>query len=265
MIMVQNMSRIQNDPDIPWWERTWRERESLLVKTFGEMIPPNTVRAFYWDDIAVRIPGGCAMTFSMNYNARVAFLTLGHGLTQPISSREMHSVDNRSGYGWEFGVVTDDNNEWRFDILYQLMTYVRQSGHRIESGHRVPFSFFRTSNGQLSAALGKPSALDDARRLSDIASMVFWPLATLSRDLVTSTGRFGILIGTTISAVELDLAKQTSSAHLILLLYRSGIGQLSNPSRGPVINSAEGRRNWAEIKSLPVTEVECQLRSYMKG
>jgi hypothetical protein len=251
------------DPETGWWERTWHERESLLVRTFGEMIPPDTVRAFYWDDVAIRVPGGCAMTFLVDCDNTVAYLTLGHGLTQPVSIREMNSAyAGRSGYGYEYGLLTRDISEWRFDVLYQLMTYIRQSGRNVEAGHRIPFSFFRAENGTQSVRLGRVSAPNRATSLNNPAAMMFWPYLRRPNELETSTGKFGILIGTLITEAELKLAKDTSTVHVMLLLFRSGVGQLSDPSRPSVTDTTDGANHWSDIKNLTIIEAERSLRKY---
>jgi len=260
MDYIRQQSR--NDPETLWWEEAWRERELLFRDQFGETMPPNTVTAFYWDDIEIRIPGGCALTFSLNRGSRPVTLTLGHGLAQPLSRNDADLPDGRSAFGWEFAILTRDQPQWRFEALYQLMTYVRQSRRRIEPGHRVPFTFCGDAEGRTSVELGNVDLRPDSRPIEGAVAMVFWPLLGYPAELRTSTGKFGILVGTTISNSELALAKMTSSQHLLLLLLRCGIDQVSEIDRPSVLESERGAEEWATVKMLSAAEADLHLSRY---
>jgi hypothetical protein len=86
-------------------------------------------------------------------------------------------------------------------------------------------------------------------------ALLFWKYGLQPKPLWTSTGYFDILIGTTISQNEWQLAKETSSAHVVLLLTRAGIGQVSALRRQTVTADPRWSEEWEEICRLPEEEV----------
>ena len=115
------------------------------------------------------------------------------------------------------------------------MTYWKSSGSTIGIGHRVPLAFFdRKSEGKLRPELGMDEGEEKLPPVGEIRALLFWKYRLHPRPLWTSTGYFDILIGTTVTQAEWDLAKQTSSAHVLLLLLKLGIGQVSDLHRQSV-------------------------------
>lgn len=243
-----------------WWQAAWREREGLLKEKFGETSPPGVVTSFDWDDIDLRIPGACALHFPPDGSSRSQWLTMSHGLTQPIEPAVV-DPDTVSGYGYEFGFLTAEKHAWCADALWQLLTYLKQSGSFIERGHRVPMWFSEGASGNLFPKLGKPES-DERSPIGKIRALLFWPYMRHPAGFTTSTGYFSVLIGTTITQAEWELAKATSSAHLLLLLFRLGIGQTSDVSRDSAHVTADGKTQWRTIESLSEDEVNAMLLEF---
>lgn len=233
-----------------WWSSKWKEREDLFNECFGETDPPKTVNAFYWDDIEICVPGGCALTFPP-IAQRKEWLTISHGLTQPAGPDDLSNSQGFSGYGYEFGILTESKASWCTTALYQLITYLKQSGNPIDRGHRVPMWFSNEGN-ELSVHLGKPSSKDSPT--GSVRAMLFWPHMSFSKGFSTSTGHFSVLIGTTITQSEWDIAKMSTSTHLLLLLADAGVHQVSTIHRQPVALD-----RWESIKSLSEVEASSEL------
>lgn len=243
-----------------WWEEKWAERERLLRSVFGETQPPNSVMAFYWDDFDLQIPGGCALVFPPKTGQREHWFALTHGLTQPESPEVVRGKDDPSGYGSEFAFMTREQADWAPDALKLLLTYLKQSGRPIERGNRVPFWFHRDSSENLASEIGKVDPRKETRPpVSEMRALVFWPHMGYPSGFDTSTGFFNILVATTISDKEWQLAKATSSTHLMLILFLAGIGQHSDLARPSVAVESTLRKEWERISSLSENAVEQEL------
>jgi hypothetical protein len=242
-----------------WWEATWRERESLFSKVFGETFPPGKVISFSWDDLNLMIPGGCALVFPPALPRRPEWLTISHGLTQPSEPPESDTTDVASGYGYEFGFLTRSKATWCPDALRQLMTYLRQSGASIERGHRVPMWFSSNSDSSYVATLGKHPFGSKAQLFGEMRAVLFWPYMHHPAGFSTSTGYFSILLGTTITQSEWEMAKETSTSHLLLILFEAGIGQESDLGRKTVTSDKQWRDRWQQLSKLPQAVVDEML------
>ena len=245
--------------EAPWWVNVFRERETLLRDTFGMTSPPEHVFPLEWQDSALRVPGACALSFPPT-TGRHHWLTVSHGLTQPLTVSEVvpHGV---SGYGWEFALQTGVEAPWAPDLLEQLITYWKLTGRRIDIGHRVPTLFQRTPSWGVRAWV-KKAGPDVPDRIGDIEALLFWPYLYVNQDFATTTGRFGILVGTGITHEELRMAKETSSAHLMLLLCWAGVGQQTDPYRTSVTKAERVVREWDRIRALSTAEAERTLSHY---
>ncbi len=238
-----------------WWEKSFKEREELLRERFGQTDPPGYVNSFSWDDPELIIPGACALCFPPQSADRHHWLYLGHGLTQPLGPQP--PIPGRwSGYGCEFGIVARDKSPWAVEILYQLMTYWKSAGATIGIGHRVPVAFFdRNSGGQVQPKLGMVHDSDPVPPVGEMRALLFWKYGLQPTPLWTNTGYFDILIGTTITQSEWQMTRETSSAHVLLLLSRAGIGQESELERATVTADPRWAVEWDEIRALPDDEV----------
>jgi hypothetical protein len=234
-----------------WWESTWSERHRLFIKEFGDTSPPGKVISFSWDDIDLMIPGACAMAFPPA-PLRPCWLTISHGLSQPLEPSAADRAVNSSGYGFEFGFLTKTRESWCIDAIGQLMTYLRQSGIPIESGNRVPMSFsLNTDKSSYIASMGKVSSASRLLPTGDMRAILFWPYLAHAAGFSTSVGDFNILLGTTITQTEWEMSKATSSSHLLLILFEAGIGQKSDLTRSTVTVETKWRERWEEICKLP--------------
>ena len=95
--------------------------------------------------------------------------------------------------------------------------------------------FGRHADGALDPYVGNTDGLD---LTGEIRAVLFWPYLFTDGQLVTGTGKFMVFIATGITEDEWQLARQTTTAHLLLLLCRAGIGQRTVPA--PIIIVARG-------------------------
>ena len=214
--------------EVSRWVDAFKERENVIRGAFGPTSPPNYVTAFSWNDQRIKIPGACALTFPPQTPLRLHWLTLTHGLTQPSTcagSLVSPFALRLPGYGCEFGICTEDQNSWCTDLLKQILTYTQLGGSRILRGSRLPVFFARDESHAVYPRI-KLLMPTDPEPVNSIRSLIFWPYWTHDEPFSTSTGRFEILVGTAITGDEWELAKRTSSAHLMLLLLKTGIGQV---------------------------------------
>jgi hypothetical protein len=90
-------------------------------------------------------------------------------------------------------------------------------------------------------------------------ALLFWPYMRHVRGFETSTGFFGVLIGTTITDLEWKMAKETSSTHLLLLLFLSGVGQRSDLNRASVVEESRWRSEWERVRSMSESDADREL------
>lgn len=178
-----------------WWESAWSEREALFKTVFGETSPPGKVISFNWDDFELRIPGACALVFPPAQGHRHEWLTISHGLSQPLEPPQPGRTDIPSGYGYEFGFLTNAKETWCHQALWQLMTYLKQSGNNIDRGHRVPIWFSLKQESSYIVTLGKYQSDATVQPFGDMRAVVFWPYMAHPAGFDTSTGYFSVLLG----------------------------------------------------------------------
>jgi hypothetical protein len=237
-----------------WWEEKWREREDTLKGAFGETFPPATVIGFSWPDLDLSVPGACAMVFPPREPSRPEWLTITHGLTQPGGPEECHGEKSQSGYGYELGFLTRSHVTWCESALLQLITYIKQSGRPIDRGHRVPMWFSTEMDHEVSSHLGKAEVQNPSLSTSEMSAILFWPYMKYPRGFSTSTGFFSVLLGTLITQAEWDMAKATSTSHLLLLLFRAGIGQVSDIHRSTITINRTWELEWERIRRVSENE-----------
>jgi hypothetical protein len=75
----------------------------------------------------------------------------------------------------------------------------------------------------------------------------------------TSTGYFAVLVATAITQSEWHMARATSTAHLLLLLFRANIGQISDITRQTVTEDELWAAEWQNICRLSPAEAEQRL------
>jgi hypothetical protein len=240
-------------------ERTWKEREEEVRRRFGPTDPPNWVHSFSWNDI--RLPGGCALVLppverSNNplgaWHERSHWLYLTLGLTQPSTKKQMQDERDAgrqySSFGFELGILTDEKCAWPIQALYLLTTHVTE-GVQIKWGDRFAFGLRKTEAGDLAPFTGHASTLG-LEPVGDLRAMLFWPYVLKDSSFVTSTGKAMIFVATGITEDEWALAKETTTAHLLLLLCRAGIGQRTIPERQSILNEPQWQEEWRRIELL---------------
>lgn len=273
------MSTSPDDFDQPWWERTFRERQQSIEDAFGPShppgSPPNHVVALdlSWptESPDLVIPGACAQVFPPNPPAERAtapqtdWLYLTSGLSQPMARGEpwgrVGTVradlgDRLSAYGAEFGLLLPEPAEWATAFLRWLVLYVSTQAV-VSYGHRFPFGFCE-QGGRRNFFVGPAEELGVVP-VDATAGIVFLPLQSGPASIVTSTGWFGLLIGTTVTADELAFARQTSTAHLILLLMHAGVGQRSLFGRPSVLTDPRWSAEASRIGRLDPSDVDQAL------
>lgn len=248
----------KNKPDVVHWVDTFKEREKVLRDAFGPTYPPNRVVAFSWNNPAIHVPGACALTFSPRPPARSHWLTITHGLTQQKFGETAMDRSTLSGYGAEFGICTDNRHDWCIGLLKQLITYTQLGGTHIARGSRLPCFFLRDKLGKVYPRV-KLIAPSDPAPVNEIRCLLFWPYTACPRTFSTSTGSFEVLIGTAITEEEWELAKQTSSIHVLLLLFVSGIGQVSRINRQSITDEQRWANDWRRIAALRQQDAEDEL------
>ena len=246
----------QNDPHTVWWVSSFRERETRIRESFGETDPPRAVTAFTWADPRIRVSGGCALTFPPSPESRSYWVTVGEGLTQPARQVTPNSSASLE-FGFEFAVGAPGRFRWCTDLIWLLMTYVKESGRRVEPGDRVPICFVHEGT-ELAPRIGKVDKLGVVP-YGNVRGLIFWPCLICPRTFETSSGNFGILMATAVTEDEIAIAKSYSSAHLLLLLCRAGISQVTVPDRPSILENARWHAEFDGIRELSQLEAEQAL------
>ena len=272
----------------PVWERTWKEREETLEALFGVSQPPGSPTGYVisldlswpkeWPDLV--IPAACVQVFrpdearaagpSPTYDWSDGWLYLTLGISQPIEGGGPADVGlaradskNLSGYGAEFGVMLPTPQPWLAGFLRWLMGYVCREAP-VRGGHRIPFGFHELQDRSRSYFVG-PADEFKVTPLDQTAAMLFWPMLSAPGSVVTSTGEFELLIGTTITADELAMVKKTSSGHLMLLLWLAGVKQRTIFGRPSVTADPRWEGEWSRIALLSYEQVTAELRRLVGG
>ena len=248
-----------------FWEQTWEERGEASRLAFGETEPPGMVVSYSWPD-RIRLPGACALQLPPTAESRDPlrhrrdeWLYLTIGLSQPLDREEVKSKraagSSYSARGFELGLLTESQSDWPAEALYWFLTHITD-GEEIAWGDRFPIGFLRRDEGALGVCVGNTEGLDLE---GEIRAVLFWPYLFPDGQLVTSTGKFMVLIATGITEDEWEAAKQTTTAHLLLLLCRAGIGQKTIPTRPSLLRQERWREQWDIIANL--TPQQCEAES----
>ena len=251
-----------------FWERTWQERGDAIKLAYGETSPKDTVESFSWEDDPFRCPGACALCLppipegrDPIRHRRDDWLYLTMGLSQPLDKNEVKrrkaAGDSYSNFGIEFAFVVPEEAKWPMEALYFFMTYMID-GEDIKWGDRFPFIFHRKADGQLEVYTGKYSGI---RPFGAIRAVLFWPFLFPDWQLLTSTGKFMVMVATGITQREWELAKQTSTAHVLLLLCRAGITQRTLPERECLLASARWQQEWENIQAMSPEQCEKEIEA----
>jgi hypothetical protein len=246
--------------DDDFWERTWNERRESAEAAFGAS--EDMVMSFSWKDRV--IPGACAVTFPPHRGERGAaprnhWLYLTMGLSQPVSAAEVQKrraqKDGRSGRGYELAIATRDESPWVAEALYELITYFTAPGARAPGiGHRVMFGIYEVAGKQHPFVGGV-----DQPPVGDLRALLLWPYRVKSF-LLTTTGKADVLCATGITGDEWELAKSTSSPHLVLLLDAGHVGQITDLDRMSATRDPDAKKAWDDLRGLTAQEAEARLR-----
>jgi hypothetical protein len=246
--------------DDDFWERTWNERRDSAEAVLGP--PRDEVLSFRWDDRV--IPGACMLTFPPHRGERGAaprdhWLYLTMGLSQPNSAAEVRErrarKDGRSASGYEFAIATRDESPWVGHALYDLVTYFTQRDARVPGiGDRVTFGVYDVA-GERRPLVG---GVDQAP-VGEMRALLLWPYRVKSF-LLTSTGKTDLLCATGITGDEWEIAKATSSQHLLLLLEAAHVGQITDLWRASVTLDPDAMRAWNDLRELTAQEADGRLR-----
>ena len=256
--------------DQTFWERTWRERSEAVRRAYGETDPPETVCAFSWQD-RIRCPGACALALPPVQSSRDPvrhgrehWLYLTLGLSQPLDERQVQAERaagrKYSALGIEFAFVTTAKSPWANDALYYFITYMTE-GEVIRWGDRFPM-LFHDRRGTLAVLTGDATGIDISP-VGKLRAVLFWPYLFPDWELTTSTGKFMVLVATGITQAEWELAQQTTTVHLLLLLCRAGIGQCTIPDRACLLEDPRWRSQWQSIERMPAEECQQELRGFV--
>jgi hypothetical protein len=259
------------DFDREWWEAKWTEQEDALFSAFGPSHPVDSaegyVTSFNFADVP--LPGACVYTFRPNEGSaagdresRKQWLYMTHGLSQWPSASAMAEARSRgnrlAGGGVEYALVFDEASDWAPGLLRWVMKYVH--GQRpINAGDRVPFQFESLEPGDVRWAIGVSDAGDPCAA-DDTQALVFWRYLSPFGSFTSPFGEFEMRVATTITAPEWELAKATSSCHLLLLLEWAGIGQRSVPGRPSVTERPGWEEEWTMLGTLPFAEAKNRLQ-----
>jgi hypothetical protein len=247
--MLRDVAMEKEEDQDAWWSRTWEERRDQIEAAVGSV--QDEVVSFSWRR-APRIPGACALTIppSPDVARRQEWLYLSMGVSQPLSESQVRACrtrgENRSGFGYELGVLTSEAALWAPELLYELITYFTEpAASPLGSGDRIAFGLYAV-HGVRHVFVG---ALGDIEPIGELRGLLVWPYRQRPHFL-TSTGKADLFIATGITEAEWSLARETSSQHLVLLLARCGIGQTTDLARPCVSRSVEAMAAWSEIQKL---------------
>ena len=229
----------------PEWLQLWDERGSAVRRVLGETVPPGEVVPFSWKQFI--LPGACALTFGPSSSRRYTYMTLG--VTQPAKRGDAVPA-------WEFAVKAKEQAKWPLQILYDLLTYWLDQKPKLRRGLFLPLAFFLNADGQLCAGLtGK---LDQLNVVGAIRGLYLWDDLEHLRFKV-SNGDFGLLVATAVTEDEIQMARGTTPPHLLLLLKRMQITQLSDPLRKSVMSLSGAETEWETIRAMSHDQVVSEL------
>jgi hypothetical protein len=172
------------------------------------------------------------------------------GLSQPLDQKQVDAArdagKSHSSYGFELGFIVPNQSDWPAAALREFITHITDGVH-IKWGDRFPFALVQRPDRSLVGVTCSPEELGLAP-IGNIRAVVFWRYLFPDWTFVTSTGKFFVLIATGITEREWQLAKETRSEHLLLLLCRAGIGQRTIIDRGCLLDDPRWQEEWEMIK-----------------
>jgi hypothetical protein len=257
-----------------WFIRTFKEREDALDAILGPSHPPQSPEGHVLSinkcgsgEHAVLIPGACLhlcppvlASCEGGPRERPNWVYASVGLSQPADPddkpRNGERGSNLSAHGVEFGMVVSEPAEWIGSFFAELMGYA-SAVSPIYIGHRFPFGLHR-KGGKTSWFIGHPEELE-VKAFGETRALIFWPYLGGPRWLTTGTGSFEFLCATAITGEEWEYAKQTSSPHLLVLLFEAGVGQLSRFDRTSLFAQTRFRRRAEDLASESREQVESTL------
>ncbi len=236
-----------------WWQRTWQERHDAIEDALGPI--ESEVASFSWPSI--RVPGACALTLppvDVGSLCRPEWLYLSMGMSQPLSTAEDQERrakrEAHSGFGYEFALLADRAAPWAPELLYEMITYFTDPKASVVGwGDRIVFGVYMIDGAQHSLV----GAVENRQPIGDLRALLVWPYRR-RRHFLTSTGKTDLLVAIGITGGEWELAKSTTSQHLVLLLEQIGIGQKTDLSRICLTRDSAAMAAWSDIKNLDARE-----------
>jgi hypothetical protein len=231
-------------------------RHAAYLQAFGLSEPPGANEGTtipFPDSLADAIPGGVVHAYPPDpERARATWLFVTAGASNPPPG-----ADGR-WLGTEFAVETPEFADWAPGLLFQLAGYGNIFRERdLGAGDRFPVCFGQP--GRPRAPEAEPFLFEllpsGVGRVTGTAAVVLWPLAQLPERTLGGGDRLVVLQATTITAGELALAEATSTAHLLHLLGRLGLGRASDPLRPCATKHARFAAEWERTARLPFAEV----------
>jgi hypothetical protein len=120
-------------------------------------------------------------------------------------------------------------------------------GGNIDRGCFLPLSFFRNRKGELCGGLS--DEVEGNARVGEIRGLYLWPDLNDYR-FSPSSGNFGLITAIAVTKDEETKADELTPPHLLLLLKRMGLSQISDPFRKSFLKEAAGVSEWEEVKKL---------------
>lgn len=173
--------------------------------------------------------------------------------------RERAAGKAYSAYGFELGFLTDQKCHWPTQALYLFASHVTD-GLQLKWGDRFAFGFTKNLTGNIEPFTGIPTSLGITPEGS-IRAVLFWPYLRKDSSFVTSTGKVMVYIATGITEDEWELAKATTTAHVLLLLCCAGVGQRTPFERNSVLDNARWLEEWKRIESLDGEQAHQEIES----
>jgi hypothetical protein len=254
---------------MPFWERTWQERADAIKLAYGDTEPPDSVYSFSLTD-RLLCPGACALALppclasrDPRRHPRTDWLYLTMGLSQPLDKEQLQAERatgrSYSAHGFELGFVVPDRATWPIHALDGFVSHITD-GVNIKWGDGFAFGFTQEPNGSIAGFTGRPEELG-VPPLGNIRAVLFWRYLFPDWEFLTSTWKFMVLVATGITALEWQLAKETTTAHLMLLLHRCGIGQHTCIDRPCLLEDPRWQIEWKKIKGRDPEDCDRELEA----